>query len=134
MNAFESAILQRLDRIDATLQQLVRNPDAALLAEIARTMQARAFTAREVTAVAEDTPRLRKALVARVARSDATKSLGRWLARMEGFELSGMRVERVGECNQGALWIIREFLRETNSQSDSTVLVPDHGDSEQSDR
>lgn len=106
MTEFESAVLARLDRIDATLARLGAGPDPeiALLDRIAALMVGRAFTAREIVDRAEVDPGMRQAVVAAVGVDQTSRRLGWLLKRSE-------RAERVGDCADGALWVLRQNSR-----------------------
>jgi hypothetical protein len=75
----------------------------ALLPVLAAAVEAKAFSAREVMerAALLDVA-LRAALAA--AGLDNPRQLGKWLRTVEGRQLAGVRLERIGTDHDGIVW------------------------------
>jgi hypothetical protein len=121
-----SALLEGQARIEAKLDRLLefaeREPPArqadvdAAMAGLVRTTQAavqhRVFTSAELAAHAEmpEAAELREAIVAAVG-SLKPRHIGMALRALDGRDVEGLVVRRVGEDRDGANWMI-ERLRE----------------------
>lgn len=80
-----------------------RRPSRAhLLAAIATAVEERLFTAAEVLRHAEVNATLARALDA--AEIATARSLGKYLRRIEGRTIDGVRVDRIGEDRDGMIW------------------------------
>jgi hypothetical protein len=89
-----------------------RTPTRADLGEhlraIAAVVGGRIFSVAELLehAAIPEGEALRAAIVALVGSTNG-KRLGKFLRRIEGEEIAGLRVERVGEDRLGAAWVLR---------------------------
>ena len=77
----------------------------ALVRAIAGAARGLAFTSAELIAHAQVEGALRDALVACDALN--ARRLGKLLRRIEGVEIGGLVVERVGESGEGVVWVSR---------------------------
>ena len=106
-------ILEELRVIRALLERQATAPrdpaDEHLLREIASATRDNgdqlAFTAAALTKRAAHHPALASALM----RADlvSTRMIGKWCQRMTGVEIDGRMLERVGDCRDGVLWVVR---------------------------
>jgi hypothetical protein len=76
---------------------------ARFLSIIAVTAADRVFSSAELVAHARLVPALRDAIVENLDALNARK-LGRWLRRIEGRGIAGLRVERIGADGAGVAW------------------------------
>lgn len=94
----------------AALSQADRAMLAALLPVIAGTIGTYVFSARELIAHAASP--VNAGLRVELERAfgplapGTTRRLGRFLTRGAGFVASGLRVERIGDAREGALWLV----------------------------
>ncbi len=101
---FQAECLRRLDRIEALLEHLAGDVEARLLRQVARVVGSNAFVAAEITALAETDTKLCETLAAAVGLPSATRRLGWLLGRSVGRSIGGVSVERLGDCDRGAIW------------------------------
>ena len=80
--------------------------EEALLRAIAKYAPDRAFSNAELVVHAGKVPELRAAIVAAVGALNARK-LGRALRRVEGVNLGGLAVGRIGDDGAGLVWFIK---------------------------
>jgi hypothetical protein len=104
--AAEIAMLR--DRV-VVLEGRHRTRDAlhtAALVALAAAVQYRTFTAKSAIAHAQQVD---AALLAALhaAGVDTPRTLGRWLRTLRRTPVAGLRVERLGTTNEGALWMFR---------------------------
>ncbi len=100
--------LGELCRIRQALERRSRprdEDDIRVLMALVDVVGPRRFSAAEVMAHALVAPALRDALAA--ADCDNPISLGRLLGRVEGREINGVMLLRVGEDRQGVVWKLR---------------------------
>jgi hypothetical protein len=94
----QTALLEMLAPPVATTTRI----DGVLAGAIAAAMKARAFTAGEVCKFAAADATLSAALEA--ARADTPQRLGKALQRLQGREIGGVRIARIGVDGCGAVW------------------------------
>jgi hypothetical protein len=64
------------------------------------------FTSGEIVGHAAIDASLR-ALLEACCQPVSTRRVGRFLKRIEGLDLDGYRIERIGDAREGALWAVR---------------------------
>jgi hypothetical protein len=95
--------------VRALLERRAPAPDAAveaLLRAIAKYAPDRAFTTAELVVHAGKVPELRGAVVAVVGGLNARK-IGRAFRRVEGVNLGGLTVVRIGDDGAGVIWCVK---------------------------
>ena len=105
-------LVERNTRLEARIEVLERRArprdadDMRVLVAMADCgVGERPFSAAAVVRHAPAAPDLAEALEA--ADCESPKSLGRLFARVEGLDLHGLRLDRVGEDRYGVVWILR---------------------------
>jgi len=81
---------------------------AGLAAAIRAAVGDRAFSSAELVVHCEVVPELAQAITAAVGGLN-TRKLGRALRRVEGMDLDGLIVTRIGQDSSGVCWRIRLF-------------------------
>lgn len=101
---FRAELLGRLSRVEAMLERLCGDCEPALLRAIGRVFGNKAFVAGEVSAAADGDVRLRAAIGASIGFASCSRRLGWLLSRSAGKNIGGLTVERLGDCDRGAIW------------------------------
>jgi hypothetical protein len=104
--AIEAAILRLADLIERGNLRPARPDHSGLLAAIFEAVEGRAFTVSELLVHARIDLGLRAAIVAAVGSLNG-RALGRALRRIEGIEICGVVIERVGADSSGVIWSVK---------------------------
>jgi hypothetical protein len=112
--AGEAEALLLLREIRDLLREQRRVPrdgrHVALLAAIAEEAAETVWSARELVDHARVSEPLRSALLAACGALNARKT-GKLLARLEGVDLAGLLVERIGADGSGIVWTVRKLKK-----------------------
>lgn len=112
----EDTLARRVAALEARVAELERpcaprdDTDAAVLAAVAAAARDLLFTAASILEAAALDADLHAALC--TAGLDTPRRLGTWLRRMRGCAVTGLRLERVGKGDAGAIWMIRAGRKE----------------------
>jgi hypothetical protein len=107
LQAMHSEIRELRGLVEASKSASLSDADAELLALVAEFVADQSFATRQIIARSKLQAGAALAEAMRAAKVNDAKSLGKLFQKVQGHELGGLRLERQGEDNGGAIWRVR---------------------------